>query len=375
MVQNFTPSWFSVIMGTGIVSTLLNVLPYNGRWLRWISIVIFALNVFLFIAGCILSLIRYTMYPKTIRAVIFHPVQAMFLGAFPMGLSTIVNMFCLVCVPAWGTWAAEFALALWSLDAAISVLCALSLPFSLMLSNKDTHLSTMTAVWLMPIVTCVVASGTGGIVAQVLPDPDQAFGVIVASYILWGIGVPLSLMVFVIYFQRLTIHKLPPKETIVSVFLPMGPLGSGAFSALKLGLTAKETFPKSSFLFDKSIIPTMYAMGFMTALVFWAFGLVWLFFASASILRCKKFPFNIGWWGFTFPLGAYALATCQLGLEMYSSFFKVVGTMLSLCVVILWILVSVGTLRGTISGKLLVDPALAEMRDKQERKRLSAYLG
>lgn len=123
--------WFSVIMGTGIVSTLLNVLPYNGCWLRWISIVIFALNVFLFIAGCILSLIRYTMYPKTIRAVIFHPVQAMFLGAFPMGLSTIVNMFCLVCVPAWGTWAAEFALALWSLDAAISVLCALSLPFSL----------------------------------------------------------------------------------------------------------------------------------------------------------------------------------------------------------------------------------------------------
>lgn len=45
----------------------------------------------------------------------------------------------------------------------------------------------MTAVWLMPIVTCVVASGTGGIVAEVLPQPDQAFGVIIASYILWGI--------------------------------------------------------------------------------------------------------------------------------------------------------------------------------------------
>lgn len=40
-----------MIMGTGIVSTLLSVLPYNGRWLRWISIMIFALNVFLFISG------------------------------------------------------------------------------------------------------------------------------------------------------------------------------------------------------------------------------------------------------------------------------------------------------------------------------------
>lgn len=110
----------------------------------------------------------------------------------------------------------------------------------------------------------------------------------------------------------------------------------------------------------------------------------------------QKFPFNIGWWGFTFPLGAYALATCQLGIEMSSSFFKVVGTVCAatnerkiiktgwltktsryslLCVAILWMVVSVGTLRGTVSGKLLVDPSLAEMRDRQGRKRLSAYLG
>ncbi|KAK5082626.1 Plasma membrane sulfite pump involved in sulfite metabolism, partial [Lithohypha guttulata] len=29
VVLNFTPSWFSVIMGTGIVSILLHNLPYN----------------------------------------------------------------------------------------------------------------------------------------------------------------------------------------------------------------------------------------------------------------------------------------------------------------------------------------------------------
>lgn len=99
-----------------------------------------------------------------------------------------------------------------------------------MLSEKHTDLSSMTAVWLMPIVTCVVSSGTGGIVADILIKPSHSFATIIASYVLWGIGIPLSMMVFVIYFQRLTIYKLPPKETIVSVFLPMGPLGSGAFS-------------------------------------------------------------------------------------------------------------------------------------------------
>lgn len=118
-------------MGTGMVSVLLNTLPYNGRWLYWISVVIFAVNVFLFVAGCVISLLRYTLYPRTFRAMIAHPVQSRFLGTFPMGLAMIVNMFCHVCVPAWGDWARIFAWVLWIIDAWISVVTALSLPFLL----------------------------------------------------------------------------------------------------------------------------------------------------------------------------------------------------------------------------------------------------
>lgn len=118
-------------MGTGIVSTLLYTLPYNGRWLQWIAIVIFALNVVLFSAGCILSIIRYAMYPQTFRAALSHPVQSMFLGTFPMGLSMIIDMISLVCVPAWGIWAEYVAWSLWIVNVAIAVLCALSLPFLL----------------------------------------------------------------------------------------------------------------------------------------------------------------------------------------------------------------------------------------------------
>jgi hypothetical protein len=36
-------------------------------------------------------------------------------------------------------------------------------------------------------------------------------------------------MVMVIYLQRLTLHKLPSKAVIVSVFLPLGPLGQGGY--------------------------------------------------------------------------------------------------------------------------------------------------
>lgn len=97
--------WFSVTMGTGIVSVLLHNLPYNGIWLYWISIVIFALNVLLFILFLVISLLRYILYPQIWSVMIRHPAQSLFLGTFPMGLATIVNMIVFVCVPAWGTWA------------------------------------------------------------------------------------------------------------------------------------------------------------------------------------------------------------------------------------------------------------------------------
>ena len=97
--------WFSVIMGTGIVSVLLHNLPYNGIWLYWISVVVFALNVFLFCAFLLISILRYAIYPEIWVVMIRHPAQSLFLGTFPMGLATIINMIVFVCVPAWGTWA------------------------------------------------------------------------------------------------------------------------------------------------------------------------------------------------------------------------------------------------------------------------------
>lgn len=94
---------------------------------------------------------------------------------------------------------------------------------------------------------------------------------------------------------------------------------------MKLGQCAQLIFPKTNTL-EQSSGPMFYTLGFLVALILWAFGLVWLFFASASIVRAKGFPFNIGWWGFTFPLGVFAASTVQMGNELPSRFFHILGT-------------------------------------------------
>lgn len=121
--------WFSVNMGTGIVSILLNTLPYNGEWLYWISVVVFALNVLIFAIFLCLSILRYALYPEIFPMMITHPTQSLTLGSFPMGLATIINMICFVCVPSWGPWASYLAWGLWIATVVFSVATCFTLMF------------------------------------------------------------------------------------------------------------------------------------------------------------------------------------------------------------------------------------------------------
>lgn len=208
----------------------------------------------------------------------------------------------------------------------------------------NAELSTMTAAWLLPIVAPIVAAASGGVVAEYLPNQQHALWTVVVSYILWGTGVPLAMTVLVIYFQRLTVYHLPPREVIVSVFLPLGPLGQGGFGVMQLGKVALHIFPATDTLGAAGghAGEILYVIGWLIAIIMWGFGLVWLFFALASISR-SKFPFNMGWWGFTFPLGVFAISTTTLGDEIPSRFFSVLGTVsitlstILFCVLIVWL--------------------------------------
>ena len=96
---------------------------------------------------------------------------------------------------------------------------------------------------------------------------------------------------------------------------------------MQLGKVSLEIFPKTHTLeaANGQAGEILYIIGWLTALIMWGFAIVWLFFAIASI-SSSKFPFNIGWWGFTFPLGVFTVSTTTIGKELPSRFFDVLGT-------------------------------------------------
>jgi tellurite resistance protein TehA-like permease len=69
--------------------------------------------------------------------------------------------------------------------------------------------------------------------------------------------------------------------------------------------------------------------------------------------------FNMGWWGFTFPLGVYSLATLALGRVTHFSVFTACGGVLVVMLAIFWIVVATRTARGAWDGVLFAAPCLA----------------
>lgn len=96
-----------------------------------------------------------------------------------------------------------------------------------------------------------------------------------------------------------------------------------------MGKVARDLLQGSGIL-DPIAGPMAYMLGVFISLLMWSFGLIWLVFALATILYSSPFPFNMGWWGFTFPLGVYAGNTMELGLELDLMFFKIFGTVRSI---------------------------------------------
>lgn len=86
----------------------------------------------------------------------------------------------------------------------------------------------------------------------------------------------------------------------------------------------------------------------------------WLLIAIFAVLDHLRtgFPFSMGWWSFTFPLGSLATGTLALGEAFNAPFFLILGEIMAWSVVALYVLVLGFTLRQAYIGTLFFSPCL-----------------
>jgi len=355
IIRTFTPNWFTATMGTGGLALVLHQVPVGAGILDPLATGLWLANIALFCLFTGLYAARWLLFFNEARLVFRHPVMSMFFGAIPMGLATIVNGFLAFGLPLFGPVAVSIAHGLWWIDVAMSIVCGLGVPY-LMFTRQQHSVETLTAVWLLPIVAAEVAAASGGLLAQHL-DASQAFGVVILGYVLWAYSVPLALSILVLLVLRLTLHKLPSRDMGASAWLALGPIGTGALGLVVLGHDAPAIFAANDLAGPGQVA---YGLGLVGGTILWGYGTWWLGLAALKTVRYLRegLPFNLGWWGFTFPLAVYTLATWALARETGFTLFAMAGAGLSVCLTVFWCIVAARTLHGAWRGVLFADPCL-----------------
>lgn len=169
----------------------------------------------------------------------------------------------------------------------------------------------MTAMWLLPVVTLIVASSSGGVIGRSLQEysTQHALETVTLSTFMVTVGLSLALMILVIYLQRLVTFGLPKGPAVLSVFLPLGPTGQAGYAILLIGDNLRTLLPRitqrNSVFIDTTTTPsTVYVVCICVSFILWSLATMWTLFALMAIYtRLQEAPigFRMSFWGLVFP--------------------------------------------------------------------------
>ncbi|MEJ8633917.1 TDT family transporter [Streptomyces sp. MS2.AVA.5] len=350
-LRHFAPNWYASVMGTAIVANAGVALPYDVPGLRTVCEAIWALSAVLLIVVLLARGAHWLHHPDQARAHLLDPAIAPFYGCLSMallavGIGTVSVGRNVIGEPA----AVAAAFALFGVGTLIGLVVAVAVPYLMVVRHRVTA-GTASPVWLLPVVSPMVAASLGALLVPHLPAGHGREALLLGSYAMFGISLIATLVILPVVFSRLVHHGRLPLALTPTLFLVLGPLGQSTTAVGKLADVAPGA------------IQAPYAAGFIAFAVIYGvpvmgFALMWLVLAGAMVVRAARdgMPFSMSWWAFTFPVGTCVTGAASLAHHTGLPALRWLAVGLYLLLVTGWAVAGVRTVRGLLSGALLAAP-------------------
>ncbi|KAI0093101.1 voltage-dependent anion channel-domain-containing protein [Irpex rosettiformis] len=358
-IHLFSWQWHSVVMATGACSSLMHSFPYGtGSFvLQVMALMFFLLDLGLFLLLCVWAILRCTMFPEDRASILTNPAKSLFIGFFVNGIASLINA-ALTVNREWGTGSNYLLFTLWGLwwvDCVLSCIIAFALVY-VMMGQNSRDLSKIGPVWMVPVITLIVASSSGGLFARAILPVSRTCAIISAgvSLSMLSIGLSLTMMLTTAFLLRLYLHGPLDANIVLTTFTTLTPLAQGGFSMLLNGQNLATLFPATSNPDTYLIGQLMFSTCICGAYFLWSMGLAWITIACFSIRqRLANLPrFSISSWCVIVPNGSYALLSLQLATVLQSEFFRVFGAVWACIVLGLWAGISARSIPAIIDGSM-----------------------
>lgn len=218
-----------------------NTVPFRFRGLETIGVVVFLINIALYLIIWALLLVRFYYYPYTFRASFLHPTESLFVPASIVSFGTILINISQYGPENTGPWLTRAVCVLFWIDAALAVMFSAGI-YLLLWSTQTFTIAQMTPIWIFPAYPMLIIGPHAGILSKKL-DPVQSLRVIIGGTTIQGVGFLVSLMVYSAFIYRLMTQKLPKENLRPGMFVSVGPSGFTVAALVNMAAQAKRAFP------------------------------------------------------------------------------------------------------------------------------------
>ena len=348
-LRGFHPGWFGAVMGTAIVGVAASLNPGGAVSLApALRVLGQAMAILAAALGVVLAvpyLARWFLHRDAALRDLRDPVVGALYGTFPGGILVLAATAAVVGPSQMPPATARTLVAV--LDwVGVPLAFAISVVFAyLLFVRSEVVPEAVNGGWFIPPVVNIVVPL---VLVPLVPgaSPAAARLLVMGSYAFWGMGFVLFLLVISMLHDRLVLHPLPHAGLAPSLWIGLGPIGVGALALLKVAGAGTVVFGP---LGEVVGLASMLA-----ATVLWGFGVWWLAAAVLLLVRCLRsgpLPYGMGWWGFTFPVGAFTVATLALARAWDSRPLEWAGAGLFLLLAVFWAIVAGRTLWALRTGE------------------------
>ena len=302
--------------------------------------------VLAYLLGVVLTVtygIRWTRYRAAARAELRDPMLGALHATLPGGLLVLAVMTASVGPALFSdTVVTAIVAVLAGAGAVLAVVIGVVFTYELFVGERSA--AAVNGGWFIPpVVTIIIPMA----LAPLLSHVDETVGraLLVLGYAAYGLGMVLFLLTLALLYGRLVLLSLPPAPLAPTLWIVLGPVGVGCVAPLSLAALSAPYMGEAA-----GAVGSLSLIG-GTAL--WGFGLFWRALATSLLIRYTRtggVPFHLGWWAFTFPLGAYTVATITLARAWQSSMIEAFGALLSIALAAFWVVVTSRTLAATRTG-------------------------
>ncbi|KAF5023651.1 hypothetical protein F66182_4296 [Fusarium sp. NRRL 66182] len=345
LVDGFTWGNFTCTQSTGGVALMLSQSPHQFRGLQTIGVVVFMLNLVLFILFTAAMTWRFVRRPSSLRQSVTKPPEAYFTGSLWLSMATIIMGIQSFGVPHAGPWLVDAVRVLFWIYGAITLTYSIVI-FVVMFSLAPFSPGSMSSPMFLMIYNAMLTGTVASVIAADQP-PSQRMAVLVAGVAFEGLGWILCLLFLPHFVGNLLVNGLGPASLRPGLFISVG---SAGYTIIAL-IGCAKAIPDGHGYFARhpAAAETLSIMALWIGIFLWLFTF-WLFaiavVAHVPILVSKlggdksgpQMSFTLPWWAIVFPNVGFTIATGYIGEELESNAIDWVATVMTVFVFAAWLM-------------------------------------